>query len=478
MIYRAAKGAMWDPSVFWHDGRYHAVMMHNPDGTNGLDATRGLIAVSDDGVHWQDGWEIMPERELSSGTKFFKAFIARIGPRFILNHGVFRKDGRQNTLRFYESCDLRNWTYLFSSSPDAAWYNTDGRWDHMYALPKDEADPAAGFWGYPVATTKPGLPRALGMTETLDGRAWKTLPPPEIEWGDTPQKDLEIGGCERIGGKYVIIGGEHNYLSGGYSMYTLVGDGPRGPFRPAPDTFRLCGTSSRACGWGVSFLAAWARGKDGELLISNYAAVPSGTWLLPLRKAVYADGHLRLGWWPKNDALKGEPIASVAAALSLDAAPGERKLSWLAPAFDLERGMLMEGSVCANAKGGNGAAGFAFMEPAGRTMEIRLGIGADGQQETHIGRYDEASGFKSEDTTGQGCATVRGLCDGVEHRFRLLVRHDLFELYVDDLLMQTYTYRPAGGRVGLLTVGAKAVFDRLQASVLLLGPSAVRTSRR
>jgi hypothetical protein len=45
MICRIAKGAMWDPSVFWHDGRYHAVMVHNPDGVNGLDATRGRIGL-------------------------------------------------------------------------------------------------------------------------------------------------------------------------------------------------------------------------------------------------------------------------------------------------------------------------------------------------------------------------------------------------------------------------------------------------
>ena len=75
MIYRPVRGALWDPSVFWHAGRYHAVMMYNPDGASGLEATRGMIAVSDDGVHWRDGGEITPERELATES------FARTGGR-------------------------------------------------------------------------------------------------------------------------------------------------------------------------------------------------------------------------------------------------------------------------------------------------------------------------------------------------------------------------------------------------------------
>ena len=57
MIYKPEKGAMWDPSVFWHDGYYYAIMMYNPDFVSGDEALLpdcGLLARSRDGVHWSD----------------------------------------------------------------------------------------------------------------------------------------------------------------------------------------------------------------------------------------------------------------------------------------------------------------------------------------------------------------------------------------------------------------------------------------
>jgi len=35
MIHRPQDGAMWDPSVLWHNGKYHAFMMYNRDGRDG-----------------------------------------------------------------------------------------------------------------------------------------------------------------------------------------------------------------------------------------------------------------------------------------------------------------------------------------------------------------------------------------------------------------------------------------------------------
>ncbi|MHC4061115.1 MAG: hypothetical protein ACYSUC_09865, partial [Planctomycetota bacterium] len=161
MIYRPEKGAMWDPSVIWHDGKYYAFMMYNKDGREGLKAKHCLVASSTDGVHWKDEDIVIEERESARGCRFFKCFVARCGDKFIMNHGVARPEG-QDTLRFYESPDLKQWNYLFSSHPDSRWYVRDGRWDHMYIIPKEEGVPDSGYWGYAVATPKPGLPRAPG----------------------------------------------------------------------------------------------------------------------------------------------------------------------------------------------------------------------------------------------------------------------------------------------------------------------------
>ena len=71
--------------------------------------------------------------------------------------------------------------------------------------------------------------------------------------------------------------------------------------------------------------------------------------------------------------------------------------------------------------------------------------------------------FTSDDVTGKGCATVTGIEPGHEHTFRLLVRMGFFELYIDDLLMQTFRYKSGAGKVGFLVHDAKAEFSDLKA---------------
>jgi hypothetical protein len=267
----------------------------------------------------------------------------------------------------------------------------------MYILPKEEGRPEAGYWGYIVAVSKEQnhLP---AMMESRDGTKWEALPPAKIEWGATPPGNyLEYGGCERINGKYYLIGGVNDYMGNkGYCMYTFVADNPRGPFRPDAEAFRLCGNSGKFVAW----LAAWARGKD-ELLISNYSSMQHGErapWMLALRKPVVdKDGHLRMGWWKGNEALKREPPL--------------------------------------------------------RLKEVMLN--GEGKQ----GNYD----VFYLDVTGKGCATVTGVEDGREHTFRLLCRKEMLELYIDDLLVQTYTRPPGSGKVGFLVGNAQAEFSGLSA---------------
>jgi len=466
MIYRPKSGSMWDPSVLWHDGAYYAFMMYNRDGLNGLaDAQHCFLAMSDDGVHWRDECIVLEERERDKGCRFYKCFVGRCGDRFIMDHGVGRPDA-QDTLRFYESTDLKNWSYLFSNNPDPRWHVTTGRWDHMYMLPKDAEAPEAGYRGYPVATPKEGLPRGCGMMQSADGGEWEILPPPEFDWGETPPRDLEIGGCERVGGRYYLIGGTGGYVSRGYSMYTLVAESPTGPFRPDVEAYRLCGTSDKTVTW----LATWARG-SGELLICNYASMQPddrAPWMLPLRKPVLDDGHLRLGWWPANEALKGAPVDIGQDRVTLASGPAADAcaLAWLDPSFDLEKGVVIEGTIRAAAAGEAPAAGFVFAEAPRRAMAVLLGIGEPPQRQTHVGPLvgpDGGRTFTGEDVTGAGCATLTGIADGREHGFRLLARLEMFELYVDDMLVQTYSYKPSSGRIGFVARGADAEFGSLKA---------------
>jgi hypothetical protein len=81
MIYRPEKGAMWDPSVIWHDGKYYAFMMYNKDGREGLKAKHCLLASSTDGVHWKDEGIVNEERESARGCRFFKCFVGTSFPK-------------------------------------------------------------------------------------------------------------------------------------------------------------------------------------------------------------------------------------------------------------------------------------------------------------------------------------------------------------------------------------------------------------
>lgn len=469
MVYRPENGSMWDPSVIWHDGLYYAFMMYDTEG----DDAYCLLATSSDGVHWRTEGTIINEHERTDGGSFFKCFVARCGDKFIMDHGVGRcKDGRmvsQDAMRFFQSKDLRHWDYITTTHPDARWYKQD-RWDHMYILPKEEGRPAAGYWGYVVAVPKEGMDLPA-MKQSVDGLTWEVLPPAKTEWGDTPPKNhFEYGGCERIGGKYYLIGGTFDYMgSKGYNVFTLIADHPRGPFRPDPAAYRLCGNTGKPLTWA----AAWVRGKD-ELLISNYTFRRHGTpapWLLPLRRPVVdATGHLRLGWWPGNEAIKGEelPLPARDAALNGAGRPGGLAQQYLEPRFNFGQGIVLEGRIKAHASSAAGpvSAGFLFEEKPGQAMAIQLGVGPAEGRETHIGRLSAAADgpvqFVSEDVTGKGHATVTGLEDGREHTFRLLCRREMFELYVDDLLVQTYVHDGGTGRVGFLANHGAARFSGLR----------------
>ena len=44
-----------------------------------------------------------------------------------------------------------------------------------------------------------------------------------------------------------------------------------------------------------------------------------------------------------------------------------------------------------------------------------------------------------------------------------MVRMEMFELYVDDLLVQTYSYKPSSGKIAFVAKGADAQFSSLKA---------------
>jgi len=422
IVYRPPNGArIWDPSIIWHDGKYYAFTMYRPPGHKYYDSVG--LAVSEDGVHWKDHGPV-----ITDDIVVFKCFVARCGDRFVLNHGSFTNfrtpDQKQNRLKFYTSDDLIHWEYLGDSRPDPRWYDPKGRWDDMYFLPKEEGKPEKGFWGYATAHPRDCPESAIfGLLESDDGLQWRSAPAPRIEWGGMTPAFLENGGCERIGDKYYFLaGGTGDGRFGDmYGIFTFVADDAQGPFHPDVPCFQLCNNRGYPGLHGLTWLAAFARGRDGEVLVSNYLSTEcianAEVWMLPLRKAVVdAEGHLRLAYWPGNDAAKGNRISSdtlsferssgttkesssedETATLQLRVGKAKRHERFIdrfsvtmsnAP-LDLDQGLIVECKLQASLTGHvRPRVGFVIEETEGRGVSGMLEVGQSWRRRSWVGKLD------------------------------------------------------------------------------------------
>ena len=349
------------------------------------------------------------------------------------------------------------------------------------------------------------------LVRSEDGVKWKWVE--DFRLSDHTWDIGETGGCERIGDKYYLLSGcWQDVLPGnakglpgdaGYSVLTFVADEPSGPFRPDYHALRLNGYSGRMI---VMIWAGYCRLPD-QLLLTNYIVDPRSTradpvfWHAPLKKAVVdKDGHLRMGYWRGNDAIKGDPIPiqprnctqvfplpsgapdKAKPALSvegdvvrLNRHPGENPpwqgydefqtaVALMNEKFDPEEGFVLEGRMKVDPLGigcpGRPSIGlFIEQQPQQGTVALfhtyRL---------TEIGtiRLAEDAHFDCEDHTGFGCATVAGIDKGTACSFRLLFRKGMFELYLNDLLVQTFYADGATGRVGFVVRDGQAVFRQPQ----------------
>ncbi|MBM4093496.1 MAG: hypothetical protein FJ276_29410 [Planctomycetes bacterium] len=98
---------------------------------------------------------------------------------------------------------------------------------------------------------------------------------------------------------------------------------------------------------------------------------------------------------------------------------------------------------------------------------------------TEIGRLTLGSeaAFLCEDEIGPGCAAPAGIAPHGTHTFRLLVRQNMFELYLDDRFVQTFntTHQPdrpgrTPRRLGFVTENGIGVFENLRAWSMNLEP--------
>jgi len=503
-VYQPSKGFFWDPTVFYTNGAYYMFSMYGGSSV--------WLATSKDGVHWKDYGVVLKPTGFKNNT-VWKQYIAKVGDRYIMDYGAFTDKGTNNNLlRFYESPDLIHWKFLYQIPIDTKFYLANGRWDHMFMIPKDENDPKAGYLGYVVAD--PIDHGGFGMMESPDGIHYHPVKAPEIQ-ADFKIPTLEVGGIEKFGGKYYLLGGnENHYGFSGYGVYTYVADSPMGPFRPDLPDYRLTGTSGIDGDYYIHVLAAFVKGSPEHLVSDPFTFMSSpgtdgqGVWLLPMRKAVVdKEGHLHLGYWKQNDLAKGKEVKidatqntvmfppgqtkstsiidleSTGDSVTIDTDKSWRPYSWLNSAktrkgvivlnqyFDLDKGIIVEGTIQARSltsrvqDAHNTYAGF-YIEGRdnGPGTAVMLQVGEPQWRESLIGslRLDTDFHLKPLDVTGKNCATVTGLDGGMPHTFRLWIRGGQMELYIDDLLMQSFFFEKSSGRIGFLAQESNAQFSNVK----------------
>ena len=95
---------------------------------------------------------------------------------------------------------------------------------------------------------------------------------------------------------------------------------------------------------------------------------------------------------------------------------------------------------------------------------IMLEVGEPQWRESPIGklRLDTDFHFEPQDVTGRNSATVTGIDEGRPHTLRFWIRGGQMELYVDDLLMQTFFFEKSSGRIGFISQECEARFSNLK----------------
>lgn len=318
MLFRSKLFDHWDTWMYYHEGRYYLYYLIN----NGIGRTNwdGFgVAVSEDGVHYEDQGRVLIQSEKNTcflGTgAVWKAPDFEASHKFICNYSEHRQTekGEQQTILFATSTDLVHWDKLGDDkafSVDERYYVDAGvncRWDCIYPLEKENG----GYYGY--FTANPIDCVGVGIGESEDGIHWRALAPVQVnlEPHYVGRLDIEAGAIACHKGIYYLMIG--NYTKG---MALCTSDSPLGPFSLMkknwyllPRTFTQDGESGQLHAYFPRFFS------DGNNLLVNFHVLlrekdqngMDRTYMAPLKKVLFdEEGILRLHWWENNDILLGD----------------------------------------------------------------------------------------------------------------------------------------------------------------------------
>ncbi len=505
----------WDNDMLYYDGQYFA--MFNFLALDGKGYSVDLHS-SPDGVHWTRLLkDALPIEGAHAGYSFHQ-----FGDRFYY-HATCTTPERGIHFKTYASKDLLNWTHMgdeFDVLPNPEWYAQ--RWDELQVLDDSDENGEPVYYGYISAEVRPeiGAP-SCGLLKSRDGLRWEALPPPVIEWGHIPAHHMEVQFCEKLHGRYYLCLSGRLYMNNmGYSLYTYVSDSPEGPFKPDVETYRLHGTSNCDVTW-LSHTFATPDGLLAATWLSHDESpeIPSGSFAIaPLKRAVAPDGHLRLAYWSGNDAVKGCALA-LPEPMLVHPLPSVRRddeglkcegdalvmragrdglISEIAAGLDREAGWILEGRLllrenrtaiethhhaaffgialfdgarsatimAASTQGSCLSGPLSFDDHAIGTFGLLDDArAAQGLHQARSGPLRGLLQFECRDALcAIGYASAPTLRHGRECSFRVIARGDYFELYINDLYVQTFLVPDHfDGRIGFLVLDGDAHLSQCRA---------------
>jgi len=443
----------WDTWSFYEEG-----LAHGPFFEFYLAAQRSTgtwsgfgVATSADGVHWTDQGLVV-ERDANATAGYLgTGSVWRAPPnathRFVVNYSQQYGSPAVQHIFFAVSNDLVSWTRLGWSDVfgvnESAGY-TSGRWDCIYAIDDPTLPGTGAKLGY--FTTVPQGRHGFGMGASRDGVTWVALPPPLLV-GNPYDVDVEVGAVEPLkggGGTYFAMVGSAG------QMLTFTADAPEGPFTLAAVNPTLLGFSAGSI--QTTYFSRFFPTAPGEHALVTHQWISRMTswfgnylcFLPPLKTAVVdAAGALRLGWWPGNEAVRGEALA-----IAFDSPPfGD--VSLISGTINVTQGVIVELLVNLSSVESYGPAGLFVQTSDGAGFAVVVAsaagagaigpIAANGDGFKPLESWDRALGLSASDAV----------------LMRVLLRLDMVEAYFNNVFIATFS--PAAfptGRVGVLDPSA------------------------
>jgi len=369
---------------------------------------------------------------MGTGTTWKSPTFAKDG-KFFMNYSLSQSGQR---ICMAESNDLVHWTPLDPGSttrPDTRWYKISdddtARWDCIFTAPRDEG----GLWGWWTAC--PAAHAGIGFGWSADGVHWQSLPPPVFE-PPLEANLCEHGGVARVGDRYYHMVGVNG------NMTTYVADRVQGPLRRAGINPVLLGNE----GAWQTYFTRFFHAPDGLLVNHHSIGHNWGTVHFGLLKRAVIDtaGTLRLGWWEGYDRLKVKS-REIAWPGEVDRIAGIN-VRMLPGALPTDDGIILEGRL-------------ELPAPAAADEPCGLFIGDAPDEGTAILLASDGSarvGRLSRNGPGfeRHIGINREFDFGRAPAFRLVLKRDLLEFYIADILIHCYSLpAPCNGRLGVIGRG-------------------------